>query len=79
MYRIDKKLGDNNIEITSKDFGPGYWINPLNGEWINKRIYIKSSNPNDEDYPSKSLIKMVKKLNKKLLKSNKQILILKRV
>ena len=63
---------NSDLDIEVKDFGPGYWINPLNDGWIKTRVYVSNGN---SDLPSDLLEKVVVRLNKKSLKSNIEIYI----
>ena len=49
MKIIDKlnKLTESSVDIESKDYRSGHWINPLNGQWISKRVYVKVKDGND--------------------------------
>lgn len=64
---------DSQLVYVVKDFNPGHWLNEVNGEWIKTRIYVKVSS--NGDLSNNLLSKIVKRINKKSLTSNIEIII----
>ena len=60
------------IDIKIKRFDSGYWINPINGEWVTTRIYV--SVKEGSDLPTKYLTKIIKRIYPKSIKSNIEII-----
>ena len=71
---LKKEVRLKKVKITSNEFESGYWLNPINKNWITKRIYI--SYPEGLDLPK--VIKTIDRLNNELVdskQSNVQILL----
>lgn len=71
---VISKLKDlsNEIDINVKNFDKGYWLNQYNNEWITTRIYV--SIKIDSTLPDKYLSKIVKRVSRKLINSDIEII-----